>query len=109
MMRGYAETPGCRRGYLLRYFGEDLEEPCGHCDNCESGLAAEALARERREDRPFAVRSRVAHREWGEGVVLGYEGENILVLFEDAGNKTLATELVLERGLLQPAGARGGS
>ncbi len=35
MMRGYAETPGCRRQYLLGYFGEQLDTPCGHCDGCE--------------------------------------------------------------------------
>ena len=35
MIRGYAETDGCRRQYLLGYFGEDLPEPCGNCDTCE--------------------------------------------------------------------------
>jgi len=30
----YCETPGCRRQALLGYFGERLEEPCGHCDTC---------------------------------------------------------------------------
>ena len=34
MMRGYAETDGCRRQFLLGYFGEDLPEPCGNCDSC---------------------------------------------------------------------------
>ena len=28
------ETPGCRRAVLLRHFGEDAPERCGHCDNC---------------------------------------------------------------------------
>src|SRR3954470_19251006 len=31
------ETAGCRRGRLLRYFGERVEgTPCGNCDNCLS-------------------------------------------------------------------------
>lgn len=33
-MQAYAETQGCRRQFLLRYFGEELAEPCQHCDNC---------------------------------------------------------------------------
>ncbi|MDR9391329.1 MAG: DNA helicase RecQ [Trueperaceae bacterium] len=31
---GYCETSSCRRQVLLRYFGEDLDAPCGHCDTC---------------------------------------------------------------------------
>jgi ATP-dependent DNA helicase RecQ len=31
---GYCETAGCRRQALLRYFGQDLPEPCGNCDTC---------------------------------------------------------------------------
>ncbi len=35
---GYAESAGCRRQYLLHYFGEDYEvERCkGMCDNCRN-------------------------------------------------------------------------
>ena len=29
-----SETVECRRQYLLRYFGQDLAEPCGNCDVC---------------------------------------------------------------------------
>ncbi|MFE6481925.1 RecQ family ATP-dependent DNA helicase [Streptomyces sp. NPDC057757] len=35
MMRGLAETTGCRRRFLLGYFGERLHAPCGNCDGCE--------------------------------------------------------------------------
>ncbi len=33
-MIGLCETPACRRQGLLAYFGEQLAEPCGNCDNC---------------------------------------------------------------------------
>lgn len=33
----YADTPGCRRIPLIRYFGEEYNETyCGMCDNCTS-------------------------------------------------------------------------
>jgi len=32
MIRGYAETTGCRRQFLLGYFGEQLQQPCASCD-----------------------------------------------------------------------------
>ncbi len=31
---GYCELTTCRRQALLRYFGDDFEEPCGNCDTC---------------------------------------------------------------------------
>jgi len=34
-MIAYAEALSCRRAALLGYFGEDLSEPCGHCDVCD--------------------------------------------------------------------------
>ncbi len=33
-MLGLCEMTACRRQSLLRYFGEQLETPCGNCDNC---------------------------------------------------------------------------
>src|SRR5690606_38108347 len=35
-MLGLCEMVHCRRQALLRYFGEDLPQPCGNCDNCLS-------------------------------------------------------------------------
>lgn len=37
MMRQFAETRSCRGQALLAYFGDRLDGPCGHCDNCLAG------------------------------------------------------------------------
>ena len=37
-MTDYCRTPGCLRGALLRYFGEDAPERCGFCGNCLAAL-----------------------------------------------------------------------
>ena len=48
---------------------------------------------------PFEVGARVAHGQWGEGVVQRYDDDAVVVLFDEVGYKTLALELVLrERG-----------
>ena len=96
MMRGYAETDGCRRAFILSYFGEPFTPPCGNCDNCDRGRADNAPT-----DVPFAVGSRIAHAQWGAGVVQRYDEDAVVVLFDEVGYKTLALEVVRERGLLQ--------
>jgi ATP-dependent DNA helicase RecQ len=98
MMRGYAETDGCRRAFVLAYFGEPFSPPCGNCDNCLAG-AVEAPP----EEVPFDVGARVAHGQWGEGVVQRYGEDAVVVLFDEVGYKTLALEVVTERGLLERA------
>ena len=100
MMRAYAETGGCRRQFLLAYFGETLDEPCGHCDTCLAGTAQEQADA---DDSPFALQSRVTHAQWGTGVVMRYEGDRIVVLFEEVGYRTLSLEAVSARGLLEQA------
>lgn len=35
-MVGYCKTTGCLRAYILRYFGQAQEQPCGNCGNCRS-------------------------------------------------------------------------
>jgi ATP-dependent DNA helicase RecQ len=101
MMRAFAETDGCRREFVLSYFGEPFDGvPCGHCDNCRAGKTTPADA----AAEPFALGVRVAHPEWGEGVVQRYEHDRaVVVLFDEVGYKTLALEVVRERDLLEPA------
>jgi ATP-dependent DNA helicase RecQ len=102
-MRMYAELHGCRRAYLLNHFGEEFEGPCGYCDQCEKGAGASAPEPRPDAERPYGVKSRVMHKEWGKGVVEAYEGGRITVLFDDAGRKTLALAAVVENSLLEPA------
>jgi ATP-dependent DNA helicase RecQ len=98
MMRGYAEHDHCRRVFILSYFGEDAPEPCGNCDNCEAGRG-----RAEKGARPFLVGADVTHGEWGDGVVLRYDGDHVVVLFDAVGYRTLSVELITERGLLDAA------
>jgi ATP-dependent DNA helicase RecQ len=96
MVRGYAETSGCRRQYLLGYFGEQLASPCGNCDTCEAGTA-----HPRSDDAAEYPRdSSVRHPDWGHGTVLSVDQDRLTVLFDDAGYKTLSLPRVREHDLL---------
>src|SRR3954447_4774255 len=80
LMKDYAESKDCRRRYILNYFGETRDEPCGHCDNCDSGAAerVEAKREQQEEDGlPFPLKSRVRHKKWGEGTVMSYEADKV--------------------------------
>jgi len=104
MMRGYAETERCRRQYLLGYFGEELDEPCGRCDTCESGAAYREAEREgAAPDDELPVGAPVRHAEWGDGTVMGAEGDRITVFFESEGYKVLSRDVVEKGHLLEPA------
>jgi ATP-dependent DNA helicase RecQ len=102
LMKDYAETKDCRRRYLLNYFGETATQPCGHCDNCEAGTAEKA--EERDEGLPFPLKGRVVHSKWGEGTVMGYQGDKIQILFDTEGPKELVTQVVLDNKLLERVG-----
>jgi ATP-dependent DNA helicase RecQ len=97
MMRGFAETRACRTQTLLAYFGEEQTNRCGHCDNCVDGIAEPPVAE---SDELFPVHSQVRHREWGAGMVMGYEEEKMTVLFDEVGYKTLSVPVVKEHKLL---------
>ncbi|MBW3572574.1 MAG: RecQ family ATP-dependent DNA helicase [Gemmatimonadetes bacterium] len=75
-MQRYAYAEGCRRGFVLRYFGDPAAmKECGACDNCLGrgplGLPAggEPLAPHRRADRVrtalWNLRAQLAEREGG--------------------------------------------
>ena len=96
MMRAFAEARGCRGQTLLAYFGEQMRQVCGHCDNCATGSSTAFDG----ASGPFPVHSQVRHPEWGAGMVLSYEDDRMTVLFDDVGYKTLSVPVVSEQGLL---------
>jgi ATP-dependent DNA helicase RecQ len=96
MMRHYAEHDGCRRSFLLSYFGQDYPGPCGNCDNDREHPQATPPA-----DVPFAVGARVLSERWGPGTVQRYDGDQVTVLFDEHGYRELYLPVVLERGLLR--------
>nr|WP_055611215.1 RecQ family ATP-dependent DNA helicase [Streptomyces phaeochromogenes] len=116
MMRGLAETTGCRRRFLLGYFGERLNSPCGNCDRCEQrptgpeaavgavpGMSRPRTASPTRHDHPFPPGTAVHHPQWGDGEVLSEEDNRITVLFASVGYRTLSLPVILEKNLLTAA------
>jgi ATP-dependent DNA helicase RecQ len=99
MMRGYAETDRCRADFLLAYFGEVLDDLCGSCDNCTSGVAVQQVPVA--PDEPFPLRAQVVHEEFGAGIVTDLEEDRLTVLFEEVGYRTLSRAVVEEQGLLE--------
>jgi ATP-dependent DNA helicase RecQ len=96
LVRRYAETTDCRRRLLLQLLGESHRQACRRCDNCAAGTATEQV------ELPYPLGSRVRHPEWGDGIVQQYEADRVVVLFDDAGFRTLSLPLVSEEHLLVP-------
>jgi ATP-dependent DNA helicase RecQ len=92
MMLQYSETRGCRRKFILNYFGEDFEsEVCGQCDNC---LRAAGAARESRVTSGYRIADVVVHPKFGQGTVERAEKDLVTVLFPTVGYKTLLASAV---------------
>lgn len=102
MVRGYAETRRCRLQFLLAYLGEDGSPRCERCDNCRSGAAAdEDEETATAEPSPFVAEQPVHHAAFGDGVVMSVEGDEVTVLFDDVGYKTLSVPTLVEHDLLE--------
>ncbi len=97
MIRGYAEHDGCRRAFLLGYFGEAYAPPCGNCDRCDAGEGGAATT-----GLP-GVGTRVEHREWGPGTVTGAEDGHVTIVFDRVGYKMLDWAIVRDKGLVADA------
>jgi ATP-dependent DNA helicase RecQ len=96
MMRRYAEHTGCRRSFLLTYFGQNYPGPCGNCDN---DLRRPATPHWRE---PFPIGARVATQHWGEGTIQRYDRDEVTILFDDHGYRDLLVSTLLEKNLRRP-------
>lgn len=101
MMRAYAETPHCRRQFLLGYLGEQLEVPCGNCDRCDSPSAMWSAG-----DPAFPLGGAVRHAVWGDGTIMRVDTDRITVLFDEYGYHTLSLDALDRSGVLQQLGLR---
>jgi ATP-dependent DNA helicase RecQ len=100
MMEQYAQTTGCRREFILNYFGERYPRPtCDACDNCLKGRAGDD--RVEKIAFAFSLGDRVRHEVWQEGVVQRVNQESVIVLFPTVGYKTLSIPAVESTGLLR--------
>lgn len=45
-MSAYCKTTECLRNYILTYFGQAHEDPCGNCGNCAATYTARDITRE---------------------------------------------------------------
>ena len=101
LLRGYAETTGCRRRFLLNALGEEFDPPCGHCDNCVSGRTTETEVDA--TGGRYAINDRVVHATFGAGEVARVEGDRVVVRFESVGYRTLSLPEVEGSNLLRRA------
>jgi ATP-dependent DNA helicase RecQ len=93
MMLQYCETRGCRRRFILNYFGEEFtSESCGQCDNC---LRAASKVGDARATSGYHIADVVSHPKFGQGTVERAEKDLVTVLFPSVGYKTLLASAVV--------------
>jgi ATP-dependent DNA helicase RecQ len=97
MMRRYAEHTGCRRSFLLTYFGQNYPGPCGNCDNDRTRPATPHW------EEPLPIGARVATERWGEGTIQRYDRDQVTILFDDHGYRDLLVSTLLEKNLIRRA------
>ncbi|MDB4948301.1 MAG: ATP-dependent helicase, RecQ family [Gemmatimonadetes bacterium] len=108
----YCRTARCRTRMVLEYFGETPAEGfvCGHCDNDVSGVAIGKLEdRQRNVDAAptvpaflpddelpegFRPGEEVQHATYGEGVVIGVNGDKVEVDFAGHGTRLIHTDFL---------------
>ncbi len=106
-MRLYTETTDCRRRLLLGYFGEQHQQPCGRCDNCDAGTATDVEAAAPEDTAPEDTDGRaVVHPSFGAGIVMTENDDRVTVFFREHGYRDLSLDVVHERDLLRPAADR---
>jgi ATP-dependent DNA helicase RecQ len=91
LVRAYAETVGCRRQFLVGYFGETYDPPCNACDRCATGDVGDSDS----DGFTWRPNDRVRHDSWGDGVVMRCESDRVTVLFETVGYKTIRLDAVV--------------
>ena len=93
MMLQYSETRGCRRRFILNYFGEEFSsETCGQCDNC---LRTKTFVNDARATSGYRIADVVSHPKFGQGTVERAEKDLVTVLFPSVGYKTLLASSVV--------------
>lgn len=108
MVRAYVQAAGCRRQFLLQYFGDyDAPSQCGRCDRCLPRRDAPEHIRVQHlapapPTNPFAPGDAVEHSAWGRGTVQHVTDEQITAHFDTAGYRTLDLRTVLAEALLRP-------
>ncbi|MCD6059188.1 MAG: ATP-dependent helicase, RecQ family, partial [Thermomicrobiales bacterium] len=83
---------------LRKFARSRIEMIRGYADmtNCLAGLSGAKPP----STQPFPIDSQVVHQAWGPGLVMRYAGDTMVVLFDSVGYRTLAVDVVMERGLL---------
>jgi ATP-dependent DNA helicase RecQ len=102
MTERYLSGSACRWSVLAGYLGDPSVARCATCDVCAETPAPQTTPRSSGAG-PFDPGSSVLHTTFGLGVVVERDEESLSVLFDDAGYRRLALELLERTDLLLPA------